>query len=71
MGKPAQDGYVELHARSAFSFLRAASLPHSLAARAAEVDLSSLALLDRDGFYGSPRFWQAADRAWVQASYVC
>ncbi len=71
MGKPARDSYVELHARSAFSFLRAASLPHSLAARAAEVDLASLALLDRDGFYGSPRFWQAAERAGVRAINGC
>ncbi len=71
MGKTVRDGYVELHARSAFSFLRAASLPNALAARAAEVGLASLALLDRDGFYGSPRFWQAAERSGVRAIYGC
>ncbi len=71
MGNTARDGYVELHARSAFSFLRAASLPHVLAARAAEMELCSLALLDRDGFYGSPRFWQAAEQAGIRAIYGC
>ncbi len=71
MGNTAPDSYVELHARSAFSFLRAASLPNALAVRAAEVGLASLALLDRDGFYGSPRFWQAAERCNIRAIYGC
>ena len=71
MRNTAKDGYVELHARSAFSFLRAASLPNALAERAAGIGLSSLALLDRDGFYGSPRFWQAAEQAGVRAIYGC
>jgi error-prone DNA polymerase len=52
--------YVELHARSAFSFLRGASLPESLAARAAALALPAVALCDRDGVYGSPRFHGAA-----------
>ena len=52
--------YVELHARSAFSFLRAASLPDRLVHRAAELSLPALALLDRDGLYGTPRFHSAA-----------
>ena len=71
MGKTAGETYVELHARSAFSFLRAASLPNALAARAAEVGLSSLAVVDRDGFYGSPRFWIAAEQAGIRAIYGC
>ena len=71
MRNTAEDGYVELHARSAFSFLRAASLPNALAERAAGIGLSSLALVDRDGFYGSPRFWQAAEQAGVRAIYGC
>lgn len=37
MGKRTKHAYVELHARSAFSFLRASSLPTALTARAAEV----------------------------------
>lgn len=52
--------YIELHANSAFSFLRGASDPEALVARAVELELPGLALLDRDGFYGAPRFYQAA-----------
>jgi error-prone DNA polymerase len=49
--------YVELHARSAFSFLRGGSLPEDLIRAALEVELPSVALLDRDGVYGAPRFY--------------
>jgi len=52
----ADSPYVELHARSAFSFLRGASQPEALADRAAERELPAMALCDRDGFYGSVRF---------------
>ncbi|PAW65137.1 MAG: error-prone DNA polymerase [Opitutia bacterium Tous-C1TDCM] len=52
--------YVELHARSAFSFLRGASSPEDLAAAAAKQGLAALALLDRDGVYGAPRLYGAA-----------
>ena len=71
MGKSAEHAYVELHARSAFSFLRAASLPSTLAARAAEIGLATLALTDRDGFYASPRLWTAAEEAGIRAIYGC
>jgi error-prone DNA polymerase len=49
--------YIELHARSAFSFLQGASLPEEYAEVAAELGIPAMALLDRDGFYGSPRFF--------------
>jgi error-prone DNA polymerase len=52
--------YVELHARSAFSFLRGASLPEDLIAAAMEAELPAVALLDRDGVYGAPRFYGSA-----------
>lgn len=52
--------YIELHAASAFSFLRGASSPEALAAEAARLELPGLALLDRDGVYGAPRLYQAA-----------
>lgn len=52
--------YIELHARSAFSFLRGASLPEQLAERAAQFQLPAMALCDRDGVYGAPRFFAAA-----------
>ena len=47
--------YVELHARSAFSFLRGASAPEELVRQAAAEGLAQLALCDRNGFYGSVR----------------
>ena len=59
--------YVELHAASAFSFLEGASLPEEMAARAAELGYPAMALLDRDGFYGSPRFHMAAKKAGIRA----
>ncbi|MDP4792141.1 MAG: PHP domain-containing protein, partial [Verrucomicrobiales bacterium] len=52
--------YHELHARSAFSFLRGASAPEALADRAGSLALPGVALSDRDGFYGSVRFHQRA-----------
>ena len=52
--------YVELHCRSAFSFLRGASNPEQLAEVAAESGLPAMALCDRDGVYGAPRFFTAA-----------
>jgi error-prone DNA polymerase len=59
--------YIELHAASAFSFLRGASLPETLADRAAALGYSAVALLDADGVYGAPRFHKAATRAGVRA----
>jgi error-prone DNA polymerase len=64
-------GYVELRCRSAFSFLAGASSPEDLIARAAELDHGVLALGDRDGVYGAPRFHQAAKRAGVRAIVGC
>ena len=49
--------YVELHARSAFSFLRGGSLPEHLADAAANAGLNGLALCDRNGLYGAPRLF--------------
>ena len=52
--------YVELHAHSAYSFLDGASHPEELAARAAELGYSALALTEHDGLYGSLEFAHAA-----------
>jgi error-prone DNA polymerase len=57
---------VELHASSAFSFLRASSLPEDLVERAAELGYSALALVDRDGVCGAPRFFKAAQKAGIR-----
>src|SRR5690348_10667401 len=59
--------YVELHARSAFSFLEGGSLPEALAMTAAGVGLPGMALLDRNGFYGSARFHMAAGKCGIRA----
>src|SRR3954463_6778436 len=58
--------YIELHAASAFSFLQGASLPEVLVDRAAELGYTALALLDRDGVYGAPRFHKAATAAGIR-----
>ena len=51
--------YAELSCQSGFSFLRGASEPEALVERAAELGYRGLALTDRDGLYGCPRFHQA------------
>jgi error-prone DNA polymerase len=58
--------YVELHASSAFSFLRAASLPEDLVARAGALGYPAVALVDRDGVSGAPRFFKAARAAGIR-----
>ena len=52
--------YIELHAASAFSFLEAASQPEQLIERAVDINMPAMALLDRNGFYGSARFHTSA-----------
>src|SRR6185369_15612857 len=59
--------YVELHARSAFSFLEGASVPEELIAAAQALEMPAMALLDRDGFYGSPRFHLSAKKNDIKA----
>src|SRR5262245_66402048 len=65
---PAPMSYIELHAASAFSFLRGASLPETLVERAADLGYPALALLAADGVYGAPRFPTAAEKAGLRAS---
>jgi error-prone DNA polymerase len=59
--------YIELHARSAFSFLEGASLPEPLIVRAAEMQMPAMALLDRNGVYGAPRFYMKARELGLRA----
>src|SRR5919206_1918787 len=59
--------YVELHARSAFSFLEGASVPEELIAAAVELQMPAMALLDRDGVYGAPRFHLSAKKNDIKA----
>jgi error-prone DNA polymerase len=59
--------YVELHSASAFSFLEGASVPEELADRCVSAEMPAMALLDRDGVYGAPRFHLAGEKARVKA----
>jgi error-prone DNA polymerase len=59
--------YVELHSRSAFSFLEGASAPEKLVEVCANLGMPAIALLDRDGVYGSPRLHLAAAKAGLKA----
>ncbi|MFZ5788784.1 MAG: error-prone DNA polymerase, partial [Acidobacteriota bacterium] len=59
--------YCELHAHTAFSFLEGASEPEAIAERAARLGLPAVAVADRAGVYGIPRFHKAARAAGVEA----
>lgn len=59
--------YVELHAASAFSFLEGASQPEDLLSRAMELEIPAVALLDRNGFYGSARMHTSGERNSIRA----
>jgi error-prone DNA polymerase len=59
--------YVELHARSAFSFLEGSSVPEELVSRAAALDFPTLAILDRDNISGAARFHMSAKKAGIRA----
>jgi error-prone DNA polymerase len=59
--------YTELHARSAFSFLEGGSTPEDLANTGKDLGISAMALLDRDGVYGSPRFHLATEKMGIRA----
>src|SRR5437879_10240857 len=59
--------YIELHSRSAFSFLEGASQPETLAGVCAHLNMPAMALLDRDGVYGAPRFHMAAQKLGLKA----
>src|SRR6266699_6798328 len=63
--------YIELHACSAFSFLRGASFPEQLAETAAELAMPAMALLDRNGVYGAQRFSVAAREQNVRPIIGC
>ncbi len=59
--------YIELRTRSAFSFLEGSALPEDMVERAAELGYPALAMGDRDGLYGAPRFYHGAERAGIRA----
>ena len=60
------DPFVHLHVASGYSLQYGASHPHVLVERAAEQDMDTLALTDRDGTYGAVRFVKAAMAARIR-----
>ncbi|MEV7053501.1 MULTISPECIES: error-prone DNA polymerase [Streptomyces] len=58
-GRPEED-WAELHAHSAFSFLRGASRPEDLVAEAARLGIGVLAVTDMDGLHAARRLHAAA-----------
>jgi error-prone DNA polymerase len=59
--------YIELHARSAFSFLEGSSLPEELVGVCQHFQMPAMALLDTDGLYGAPRFHLIANKIGIKA----
>jgi error-prone DNA polymerase len=59
--------YIELHTRSAFSFLRGAATPEELIAVCSAYKMPAMALLDNDGLYGAARFHLAAKKLKIKA----
>jgi len=59
--------FAELHGKSAFSFLRATATPEALVARAVELGLRGLALVDEGSLSGAVRFIRAAEAAQLPA----
>jgi error-prone DNA polymerase len=49
-------GFIHLNVRSYFSIKDGAFSPEDLAKRAAELGMPAVAITDRDGLYGAPRF---------------
>lgn len=59
--------YIELHATSAFSFLRGSSPPEDLVREAARLELPALAVLDRDNLCSAPRLYATARTQGIRA----
>ncbi len=60
-----QRGFVHLNVRSNFSLKDGAFFPEQLALQAAELGMPAVALTDRDGLYGAPRFVDACTKTGV------
>ena len=59
----AMDPFVHLHVASGYSLQYGASHPHVLVERAAEHEMDTLALTDRDGTYGAVKIAKACRAA--------
>mgnify|MGYP000314747044 CR=1 FL=1 len=63
--------YVELFARTNFSFLQAGSSPEDIVRRAAELGQDAVGIVDRDGLYGIVRAHEEGTRANVRVVVGC
>lgn len=59
--------YVELHGKSAFSFLESAAIPEDLATTCDVLQMKGMALVDTDNISGAPRFYIAAKKLGIKA----
>src|ERR1700760_4665997 len=60
------DPFVHLHVASGYSLRYGASHPQTLVERAAEHEMDTLALTDRDGTYGAVKFARACHLAGIR-----
>jgi error-prone DNA polymerase len=63
--------YVELGARSSYSFLQAGSSPECLVQRAAELGYDAVGIADRDGLYGIVRAHEEAEKQGLRLVIGC
>ena len=63
--------YVELSARSNFSFLSGATPPERMVFRAAELGYDAIAITDRDGLYGIVRAHEEGEKQGVRVIVGC
>ncbi len=63
--------YVELTARTNFSFLAGATSPEQMVFRAAELGYDAIAITDRDGLYGIVRAQEEGERQKVRVIVGC
>jgi error-prone DNA polymerase len=63
--------YVELGARSNYSFLQAGSSPERLVQRAAELGYDAVGIADRDGLYGVVRAHEEAEKQGLKLVIGC
>jgi error-prone DNA polymerase len=63
--------YIELTARTNFSFLAGATPPEQMVARAAELGYDAIAIADRDGLYGIVRAQEEGERRGIRVIVGC
>ncbi|WP_380156988.1 DNA polymerase III subunit alpha [Kineococcus sp. R86509] len=62
---PSNSPFTHLHVASGYSLRYGTSTPTALVTRAAELDMATLALTDRDGLYGAVKFVRACSEAGI------